>query len=82
MAEFQAANVAKIKMKVDTNTNGTIAQTGDTVKGTKQPTLAGIKANANLAEATAVFDAFYGTLGGATYDSLTAVKTISQEVTN
>lgn len=82
MAEFKAAQVANVKMKVNLNTAGNIAQSGDTLKGTKTPSIPGIKAGATLAEATAVFDAFYGTIGGATFDSLTAVKTISQEVDN
>ena len=82
MAEFKAATVANVKMKVSLNEAGTIAQTGDTLKGTKQPTNPGIKAAATLAEATAVWDAFYGTIGGATFDSLSAVKNITQEVDN
>ena len=80
MADFSAANVANVKMKVNMNTAGTIAQSGDEVKGTKMPLLAGIKANATLTEATAVYDAFYGTIALGTFDSLTAVKTITQEV--
>lgn len=80
MAEFTTANTATVKMKVDLNTDGKIAQSGDTVKGAKTPAIAGIKAAATLAEAKAVFNAFYGTIGGATYDSLSAVKTITQGV--
>ena len=82
MAEFSAATTASVKMKVNTNTSGNIAQSGDTVKGTKYPSIAGIKASATLAEANAVFSAFYGTIAEASYDSLTAVKTITQEVTD
>ena len=80
MAEFTTANTATVKMKVNLNTAGNIAQSGDTVKGTKFPSLQGVKAAATLAEAKTVFDAFYGTICGATYDSLSAEKTIKQEV--
>ena len=80
MAEFATANTATVKMKIDINADGKIAQTGDTVVGSKTPSLAGIKPTATLAEAKTVFDAFYGQIAGASYDSLTAVKTITQGV--
>ena len=80
MAEFSGGATASVKMKVNTTTGGYIAQETDTVKGTKNPTIAGIKATANLAEATAVLDAFYGGIGGGSFDSLSAVKTMHQEV--
>ena len=80
MAEFTSANTATIKMNVDMTADGFIAQSGDTVASTKKPILHGLKANATLAEADKVYGFFYGTLAGGTYDSLSAVKNITQEV--
>lgn len=80
MAEFANAVTANVKMQIDMTADGNIAQTGDTVAGSKAPTIKGIKAAATLAEAKTVYDAFYGTIAGATYDSLTAEKTIKTGV--
>jgi len=80
MAEFANATTANVKMKIDMTAEGNIAQSGDTVSGSKNPTLKGIKAAATLAEAKTVFNAFYGTIAGATYDSLTAEKSIKTGV--
>lgn len=80
MAEFTSANTATIKMNVDMTAEGFIAQNGDTVASTKKPLLHGLKADATLAEANTVYNFFYGTLAGGTYDSLSAVKNITQEV--
>ena len=80
MAEFANAVTANVKMKIDMTAAGNIAQTGDTAAGSKAPTIKGIKAAATLAEAKTVFDAFYGTIAGATYDSLTAEKSIKTGV--
>ena len=79
-AEFANAVTANVKMTVNMTAEGNIAQSGDTVAGSKNPTLKGIKAAATLAEAKTVYDAFYGTIAGATYDSLTAEKTIKTGV--
>ena len=80
MAEFKNAATASVKMKVNADAEGNIALAGDAVKGSKTPTIQGVKADATLAEATAVFDAFYGEICGATFDSLSAEKTIKQGV--
>ena len=81
MADFSVAYTASVKMKVPTTTGGYIAQTDDTVTGaTKQITIPGIKAAATLAEANTVFGAFLGNIAGGTFDSLSAVKTITQGV--
>lgn len=80
MAEFAQAKTAQLKMSVDMTAAGNIAQSGDTVAGSKKPTLKGLKPAATLDEAKTVFDAFYGTIAGATYDTLTAEKTIKQGV--
>ena len=80
MAEFTSGKTATVKMNVNMNAAGQIAQAGDEVAGTKKPVLHGVKSSATLAEATAVYDAFYGTIAGGTIDSLSAVKTITQGV--
>lgn len=81
MAEFATANVANVKMKVPLTTGGYIAQSDDTVtSAVKQVTIPGIKAGATLAEANTVFNAFLGDIAGGSFDSLSAVKTITQGV--
>ena len=81
MAEFTSAVTASVKMNVDMNEDGYIAQSGETVAGTKAITIHGIKAAATLAEANAVYDAFFVNIAGGTADSLSAKKTIVQGVT-
>lgn len=81
MAEFTPALTASVKMNIDMNSGGFIAQSGDTVTGTKAISIPGIKAAATLAEANAVYTAFLGNIAGGSFDSLTAKKTITQGVT-
>ncbi len=80
MAEFGTPTVGTLKVKVNTDANGYIAQPGDTVAGTKNVAIPGFKAAGNLADANTFFNALIGTLAGGTYDSLTAQKTTVQEV--
>lgn len=81
MADFAVAYTASVKMKVPTTTGGYIAQSDDTVTGsTKLVTMPGIKAAATLTEANTVFNAFLGNIAGGSFDSLSAVKTITQGV--
>lgn len=79
MAEFVTAYTGTVKMKVPT-ADGNIAQSGDTENGAKQVSIPGIKAGATLAESNIVFGNFVGSIGGGTFDSLSAVKTITQGV--
>lgn len=65
-------------MRVDVNVDGDITPYG---AKTKNFTIAGISATCNLEQATSVFTAFIGTIGGGTFDSLTAQRTITQGVT-
>jgi len=81
MAEFAPAVTASVKMNVGMTADGFIAQTGDTVTSTKSISIPGIKADATLSEANAVFTAFLGNIAGGTSDSLTAKKTVTQGVT-
>lgn len=80
MAEFGTANVSTLKVKVNTDANGNIAQAGNTVAGNKVLTIPGFKQAGNLANANTFFGAIIGTLGGGSYDSLTAQKYTVQEV--
>ena len=82
MAEFTPAVTASVKMNVDMNADGFIAQSVDTVTGTKAISIGGISAGTNLAGANAVFTAFLGNIAGGSFDSLTAKKTITQGVTD
>lgn len=81
MAEFTPINTMSVKMNVDMTADGNIAQTGQTVSGTKAVSIPGIAATANLAGAKTVFDAFYGNIAGGSYDSLSAKRTMSGGVT-
>lgn len=80
MADFSTAYTSTIKMKSPTTSDGYLAQSGDTVTGNKYFSIPGIKASANLAEANTVFNAFLGDIAGGSFDSLSAVKTITQGV--
>ncbi len=81
MTDFAPAYTASVKMKVPVTAEGNIAQTDDTLTGaTKQISIQGIKTNATLAEANTVFNAFVGNIAGGSFDSLSAVKTITQGV--
>lgn len=80
MAEFVNNPVMSVSMKLPTNANGNIAQSGDTTAGTKLYTIPGIKKGATLAEANNVFDKFVGVIGGGDYDSLSAVRTVKEGV--
>lgn len=80
-AEFSSANVGTLKVNLNLDSDGTIAQSGATVAGTKAISINGFKAAGNLANANTVFDKILTGIGGGTYDSLSATKTISQGVT-
>ena len=80
MAEFSVANTSTVKMKVGATSGGYIAQSDDTVTASKVISIPGIKADATLAEASTVFNAFVGNIAGGSFDSLSAVKTITQGV--
>ena len=73
-AQFATATTG---VPVNVNADGNIAQENDTVTGNKQFSIQGIKADATLAQANAVFDAFIGGIAGGSYDSLGATKTIT-----
>ena len=80
MADFVQAYTASVKMKVPVTAAGNIAQDGDTPATNKQVTIPGIKPDATLAQANTVFNAFIGNIAGGSFDSLSAVKTITQGV--
>ena len=79
MAEFVSSPTMSVSMKVDV-ASGNIAQSGDTVNGSKAVNIPGIKKNATLAEAETVFSNFVGTICGGSYDSISAVRTIKEGV--
>lgn len=80
MADFKNNSVMKVSMKIDLDLDGNICQQGDTPQSQKNMTITGIKKNATLAECNIVFNAFYGTIANGTYDSLSAVRTITEGV--
>lgn len=75
--EFATATTGSIKMLVGVNEDGYLATGSDTAVGSKAFSIAGIKADANLAQANSVFDAFIGNIAQGKHDSLSAIKTIS-----
>ena len=78
MANFAPLTISNVKMKVDVDNDGNISPYGTK---TKYFTIAGISATCSLAESATVFNAFLGTIGGGTFDSLSTVRTITQGVT-
>lgn len=77
--DFENTPVSSVSMKIPTNADGNIATTSETATGEKSFTIDGIKVDANLTQATAVFTAFLSICD--TYcDELTAKKTIVQGV--
>lgn len=79
-AEFATAHVGTLKMKLATNANGNIAQSGETAAGQKAFTLNGFKAKGSLDEANVVFGKIFGNIAGGNFDSLSAEKTVTQGV--
>lgn len=80
MAEFAEATVSSLKVNVDLNAAGNIAQDGETAAGQKAITINGFKASGNLAAADTVFNKLIGNIAGGTYDTLSAVKITIQGV--
>lgn len=80
MAEFVNSPTMAVSMRTEVTAAGNIAQWGDVVKGSKAINIPGIKKNATLAESEKVFDKFIGVIGGGSYDSLSAVRTIKEGV--
>ena len=80
MAEFINSPVMSVSVKLDMTSDATVAQASEAVVASKLDTIKGIKKNATLAEYNQVAQAFYGTIGGGSYDSLTAVRKISEGV--
>lgn len=80
--EFATPTVATVKVKLNTEDGGYVHEKDSeaSIKGYKLVSMAGIKADANVDEATAVFNAFYGVIGNVSFDSLSAVKVTTQEV--
>lgn len=65
-----------VSMGVNVNAAGNIAQSGDTVAGTKTISINGIKKDATFAQAKTVYDTFVGDIAGGSYVESTAQGTI------
>lgn len=78
MADFAPLTVSNVKLQIPTDKSGNIDPDG---LYSKYFTIAGISATCTLAESMKVFDAFIGDIANTTYDSLSAVRTITQGVT-
>ena len=80
MADFVDSPVMEVSVDLGMTSDATVAQASESIAASKRHTLKGIKKSATLAEYNTVGQAFYGTLGGGTYDSLSAVRKISEGV--
>ena len=77
---FNNPTTAVLKANVGTNANGYLATGTDEVAGTKSFSIPGVKADATLAQAGSVFDAFVGTIANGKFDSLSTTKTVTYSV--
>lgn len=81
MVDFQNPITATVKIKVDTDNNGNIAQYSDIPVGAKYISIKGISSTCSLSDAEKVYNVFIGeSLGGGTWDNYSAIRTITQEV--
>lgn len=80
MADFVTNPTMSVKMPVDMTSDATVAQATDTASAAKFCTMQGIKRDANLTQATAVFSAFHSSIGGGSFDSLSAQRMITEGV--
>ena len=76
---YTTQNIATTSVKVNLNTNGTIAQPGDIVKGAKNVSIRGVNIDNDLSSNTAVLETFIGYFGGGTQDSLSNTMTAKWE---
>ena len=78
--EFANPHVANLSVGVNVDSDANIATSGATAVGVKKVTMQGFNLTGTLADANTVFDKLFGSIIGASYDSLTANKTLSQGV--
>lgn len=77
---FSDSPVANLKVNIDYDSDGTIAASSEVAAAAKAFNLKGFKADGTLEQANAVWSEILGNIGGASYDSLTAVKTRADKV--
>lgn len=77
---YATQNIASTSVKVNLNANGTIAQEGETVVGTKRINIAGVNIDNGLTSNTAVLEVFVNYFGGGTQDSLSNTMSAKWEV--
>lgn len=76
---YNTLNVATTSVKVNVDSNGYIAQAGDTVAGTKRINIKGVSIDNDLSSNTAVLDAFVTYFAGGSQDSLSNTMTAKWE---
>lgn len=76
---YRTLNTANTSVKVALNRNGTIAQSGETVTGSKTITIKGVSIDNNLENNTEVLDVFLNYFGGGSQDSLSNTMTAKWE---
>ena len=78
--QWSSPQAATVKFDVALTMDGNIAQSGDTAVGKKAFSMAGVKANADLDAAKAVYSAFVTGLAGGRYDEMTGKKVVEYNV--
>ena len=80
MYTFNNPLISDLKVNVDLNAEGNIAQEGETAAGQKTFTIKGFTANGNATQAIDVFNRLIEGIVGGSYDTLSATRTITQSI--
>lgn len=67
---YKTLNTASTSVKVGLNANGTIAQNGETVTGSKRINVTGVNIDNDLSSNTQVLEVFVNYFAGGSQDSL------------
>gem|GEM_PF-1389773 len=65
---WETIKVMTVGGKVDLNADGNIKQSGETTASQKSMNLPGVKADANFAGAAGVYETFYGSICGGSFE--------------
>lgn len=80
MRKFETPHISTLKVKVDLNENGFIAQEGDTKDSSKTLSIKGFKINDGAEESNVIFQHILGGIGGISYDTSTTKKVVTYKV--
>ncbi len=77
---YKSLNTASTSVKVPLNANGSIAQAGEEVTGSKRINIKGVNIDNGLEDNTEVMQAFVNYFAGGSQDSLSNTMTAKWEV--